>query len=165
MIQSNYMMRAKLPRIGNGSRSIAQSLLKLLESGFAVLDGCVLLQSLLSLNKNAKLQDFPDKTGFECYVNSIHIDDYVEGGDFEQSIPFLFELFATWNKTFQNKILRAIISSDEFGTVLRFHVVREGDSWLSENLEEYEEAILIADSTDVTSLIDATRAPLIRGTR
>lgn len=161
MLRSNLTMRAKLPKNGHASKPISQPLIKLFANGFTVVDECVFLQSLLSLNQNATLHDFPDKTGFECYVNSIHIDDYAEDGDLEQTVFFLFELFKLWNKEFKNKILRAIISSDEFGTVLRFHVLRDDESWIAENLEEYEEAVLVADSTDVSSLYDATNTPLI----
>ncbi|MBK4738028.1 hypothetical protein [Noviherbaspirillum pedocola] len=156
MIRSNHAMRLKLPVLMSNSRSIANALMELLEDGFALFDGCTFLNSLLLLNRNARLQDYSDETGFECYVNSFHIEDYIEGGGIEQSLSFIFELFLLWNKEPRCKVLRAMISNDVFGTVIHFHVFREGESWLSEDIDEYEEAILIADSTDVGSLFSVT---------
>lgn len=159
MLQSNRFMRDKLPRAKQRVNQINQELLKLIDNGFTMLNECVFLRSLLLRNKNAKLENFPDKTGFECYVNSIHIDDFDNSNDFEQAITFLLELFRAWNMAFPNRVLRAIVSNDEFGTIIKFHLLRQGESWLSEDLEKYKEAILVADSTDINLLFDMVGLP------
>jgi hypothetical protein len=154
MLQSNRIMQGKLSIIGNDQRTIDRELLELLASGFTVIDQCVFLSSLVKLNKNAKIDDFPDRTGFECYVNSVHVDDFVQSNDLEQSILFISEVFAAWNNTMHNGVIRAIISNNEFGTVVKLHLIRENESWLSANIEEYDEAIFVVDSTDVNQLRD-----------
>lgn len=73
MMQENLAMCFKLSQSGETKKSIDKVLSRLLEDRFAILNGCIFLNSLMQLNKNATLQDSSDKTGFECYVNSVHM--------------------------------------------------------------------------------------------
>jgi len=51
-----------------------QTINKIASNGFVVKDDCYFLASLLPLAKNASKERFIDCVGYECFVNSIHID-------------------------------------------------------------------------------------------
>ncbi|MFC5769825.1 hypothetical protein [Thauera sinica] len=88
-------------------------------------------------------QDFPDKTGYECFVNSVHIDDYVSAEYLTYAFIFVEDCFASWEREGRNESLLAIVVCDEFGAVVKLHVARDGESWTGNDLEKYEEGILI----------------------
>ena len=92
-----------------------------------------------------------DKTGYECFINSVHVDDYVQCDYVAYACLFAEALLSTWRHSGARDIAQAIISSDEFGAVVKFHVARSGESWVNEELEKYEQALLVADSS-LTSL-------------
>ena len=110
------------------------------------------LASLAKLDTNITATDFPDKTGHECFVNSIHVEDYVDSNYLSYACSFVNECFDIWRLEGRKDHLNAIISMDEFSTVVKLHVVRDGESWLSENLDEYSEAILLVDSSESWAL-------------
>jgi hypothetical protein len=45
--------------------------------GIVVIGECYLLSREANGETNATINNFPDKTGYECFINHIHIDDYV----------------------------------------------------------------------------------------
>lgn len=96
---------------------------------------------------SVSMADFPDRTGYECFVNSIHIDDYVTEGYLSFAFKFADALMFTWRKSQGAATLKVIISSDEFGAVVKGHIDRPGESFLAANLDGYGEAILIVDSS------------------
>lgn len=136
--------------IRQGEESAAENLLELLASGFFIDDGCAFLAALQTRGGNSRLDSFPDRTGYECFINSIHIDDYVASDFVLQACLFVEALFESWRGVEGTgcRKLQAIISCDEFGAVVKFCLVRDGESWLSDDLEKYEEGILVADSLE-----------------
>ncbi len=62
---------------------------------------------------------------------------------------FVFQTNNTqWNKLRETKKLIAIMSLDELGLKVKFHLDRSGEQWLSDELEDYEESILVVDSSE-----------------
>jgi|SRR5690554_811540 len=116
---------------------------KIIKSGFINKNDCIFLKKLVSKKTNVSEIDFIDKTGYECFINSLHIDDYVESDFLSYAVSFIFELFKGWK---QNKNLQAIISIHESGAVVKLYEERIGESWIASNIEDYEEAILAIDS-------------------
>ncbi|WP_143219491.1 hypothetical protein [Achromobacter xylosoxidans] len=123
-----------------------EKLFDMLRSGFSIENECVFLASLATKRRNVSGDNFPDKTGWECFVNSIHIDDYCTSAYVLNSIIFLDDLFKKWRER-KEGVLQAIVSSDEFGAIVKFHLLRDGESWVDQNLEKYEDPILVVDST------------------
>ena len=150
MIAANKKFKEVVGGISRGEESLAESLLDLLAGGFVIDDGCAFLAALKTRGGNSRLDSFPDRTGYECFINSIHIDDYVASDFVLQACLFVETLFESWRGAEGTgcRKLQAIISCDEFGAVVKFCLVRDGESWLSDNLEEYEEGILVADSLE-----------------
>lgn len=115
---------------------------------FVNVNNCYCISSLYQSCKNAALDLLPDETGFECYVNHVHIDDYNRDEQLETALLVCTTIEEKWlGSPFGFQLLRQIISYSDSSCVYRCHVVREGQSWLASNLAKYEELIIVIDST------------------
>lgn len=148
MIVMNEKMHRELGLINTEGKVVHPELLDLIAPGFIEVNGCVFLKSLKALNLNISGSNFPDKTGFECFVNSIHVDDYVASDYLSHALLFVEACFDLW-RSFKGEggELVAIISSDEIGAVVKLHFLRRGESWLGDDLEKYEDAVFCATSS------------------
>src|SRR5262249_56664019 len=104
----------------------------------------------------AAINDFPDRTGYECFVNHIHIDDYVSEDIVNQSIGYASKVLHKWNDEKFDGELISIISvskknecSRRDEATVRFHYRRRNESWLASDLDGTEEAILEISSSDL----------------
>jgi len=146
MMNMNASMLGELRKTQCRGLQLPDELSALLAAGFVEVNGCAFLTSLIAKDTNASGDDFPDRTGYECFVNSLHIDDYVESDFLECACLFVSEAFKQWRAQSIPSLLQAIISYDEFGSLVKFHVVRSGESWVDEDIDSYEDAILVLDS-------------------
>ncbi len=142
----NKKMVNEMQNLSWEGKGLPPELSHILDLGFINRDGCILLASLAKLDTNVSKDDFPDNTGYECFINSIHIDDYTQHDYIVTACLFVEALFSAWKKSFASSPILAIISSDGSGALVKFHVVRDGESWVSQELDGYEEAILVTDS-------------------
>ncbi|WP_133462655.1 hypothetical protein [Scandinavium goeteborgense] len=110
-------------------------------NGFIKQNDCVFLTALFNAYPNDK--HLVDKTGIECFVNSFHMDDYVGERYLEYSCLFCNAIFNKWRQERCSERLNVIVSMGEFDAVVKFHVIRQGEEWLSHNLEKYEDAIFV----------------------
>ena len=118
----------------------------LLSAGFVDQDGCVFFAQFAKRTSGADHSDFPDLTGYECFVNHVHIDDYVEDADPQtlaaMGVAFarrLCELLSERSGDFN-----VIVGSDDLSCSVRFHRVRASEAWLGDDLESYQdEAIAV----------------------
>ncbi len=132
-------------------RPLTTDLKSLLDKGFTNQDGCWLLSGCLEATRSVSLSDFPDRTGYEAFVNSVHIDGDVQENGIVQALEFINEVFNAWKFSKRSKNFVAIISADEDSTVVKFHMKRPSEYWLSNNIDGYLDAILVAESTDDVS--------------
>lgn len=133
------------------------------ERGFRIVGDCYLIGALFDRDRNVDRSNFQDATGFECFVNSLHIEDYDEKSPLSQAIQFIHSIFGVWSKLPSNLVLVAVVSADELSVVVKFHARREGKRWLSENLEGYIDAMMSTDSReDVVEAIRSVVSPLKR---
>jgi hypothetical protein len=108
---------------------------------------CYVLKKVMERNKHMQETDFIDKTGYECFINSIHIDDYINSDLLIQSILFIKKILLRWNKLNNNLTLRLILSETDFGFNIKFHVVRANEEWINPTtIVTRKEALLIIDS-------------------
>ena len=149
LISANKKMKSILNNINFNFKKLPRKLENLIDLGFTYENGCVFLSGLYIMDRNSSESEFPDKTGYECFVNSLHIDDYVDNDFLIFSLFFVDKLFSFWH-TFDNRSIRAIVSCDEFGAVVRFHLLRENEIWLNENIEASIQPILYIDSPNST---------------
>lgn len=149
MIIMNDKMAAALKKEARCD-SLPSELAEMVGEGFVTQDGSLLLRSLSRINTNVALTDFPDRTGYECFINSIHVDDFVSGDYLAIACLLIETFFHEWRRYGQPGVIRAILSCDDLGAVVKIHLARPGEDVVAENIEGYEDAILVADSSEVT---------------
>ena len=107
-----------------------------------LIDGCIFLTEEYARSKGSKLQQFPDRMGYECFVNHIHF----RVGRGRRALEEVFDYASALRKALMalgEVRFEVIISVADGDSVVRFHKCRQGESWLSEDLERYKhEAIL-----------------------
>ena len=148
MFRMNSEMLGKYNQLSFLNVELNHGLSEIIASGFEEKNGCFFLKECINIVSNVSVNNFPDKTGYECFINSINIDDYVQEDYLAQGIYFVQKVFHQWDKLKNNHMLIAILSLDDFGLKVKFHVQRLGESWLADELEDYEESILMVDSSD-----------------
>lgn len=120
---------------------------KLISGGFIFHNGCYFLRSLYGIQSHISESDFIDATGYECFINSIHIDDYVEIDLFEQAMLFADKLIELWKIQNNGLILTVILSETEFGFNIKFHTCRKNEQWINEDeMDKFEEAMILLNS-------------------
>lgn len=149
----------------HGKQSVSRSLQTLLRAGVVRKNGGIFLKALLSKSGNAQPADFPDMTGYECFINHIHLDDRLGKGAsaFEQAILFgrqVRDLLSRHVSAGSN--VKVIVSCSGDGCSVRFHLVRENEKWLSEKLDSYAEAILILETAGQSSQVKGVRGSKAR---
>ena|SRR5215472_3485164 len=133
--------------------TLDRRLLRLIEPGFILSNGALLLKSQAKLAK-VKRGAFPDRTGFECFVNHTHIEDQLQGSRptqehlLEQGLGFASTLFGRLSSSFPDTPVSVILSHSDSGCVVRFHIIREGEKWLADDLEGYGGEAIFVVSTD-----------------
>jgi hypothetical protein len=145
-MRTNKAMRNLLSGLSL-DRSLVSSLEAIADGGFVNQDGCYVLRVFLKTT-NVTKSAFGDCTGYECFVNSLHIEDYEAEQPLAQAILLVKQVFRVWSSTNPNVRLTGIVSADEFSVVAKFHVRRIGEHWLSDNIEGYEDPILSIDSDE-----------------
>ena len=139
-------MVSNLGFLQHNKNSLDTSLQQILNEGFLFMEECFFLRTFFPLCHVQK-SDFIDKTGYECFVNSFHTDDYVGNNHLQQSILFAEKLFEKWRNENRLEILKCIISKSEYGAVVKFHIIRLGEEWIDEsNIDKFEEPICILTS-------------------
>ena len=150
MKKMNRLMKQELMKLPRRSLPLDRRLAAVAQTGHLTADGCFLLKAATG-QTNAKISDFPDKTGYECFFNKVHIESASPAEALLQSLLYVKEVFLQWRKYESKGELMAIIGQDikDGETVVRFHRVRPGESWLASDMESYkEEAILAATSSE-----------------
>lgn len=124
--------------------NLNKDLESILAKGFTKINDCNFLASLHELQNHMSLDNFEDKTGYEVFVNSVHIDDYVKSDYFEQSILFLSQLINKWKSYNSLDKLKILVTETEFGYNIKFHTERENEMWFNEEgINNITEGILI----------------------
>ena len=105
-------------------------------------DGSVLLKNEYDRSDHVKLSHFPDRTGYEAFVNHVH---FPFDGERESLFRCLSYASAITRKLapMEGRRFQIVVSVGDDCTV-RFHEVRPGEIWLTEDFDLYtEEAILL----------------------
>jgi hypothetical protein len=135
-------------------KALPQKLLGLLNAGFVEEEQCVFLTQL---KKDAKVTriDFPDRTGYECFVNHIHVEDYLENGGLSplemlgRGLALAGEIKERLSRLHGTKHFRIIVTFDGSSCTVRFHSVRPDEEWVDKDLSAYkEEAIAVFETQE-----------------
>jgi len=142
---------------------------KIADSELIKVEDCFLLKALLgdncdiqsTLSDVKELLKNDDRTGLECSLNNIYVVGIVYSRPYEESVNELFILKQGIKYAFY--LAEKIRACGHFRIILsfssgcdpdclvdcsvRFHLVREEESWLSENIDVYsDESILVLDT-------------------
>jgi hypothetical protein len=138
-------MKEVLQRCKPGLSSLTAQLATIINEGLIYSEGCVLLKSQAKLTQPYDRQRFQDETGYECFVNHVHLDDILPFTDIcdllGQALVFADELATLKLTTGISEKLQYIVAGDQDEMNVRFHVIRPGQSWLVDDLETYTEAV------------------------
>jgi len=145
---ANYLMRLQLGSVcweEVEELILPYELNEVIEQGFVELSDCFLSKKLISYCCSVTPDIFEDEIAFECFVNSIHIDDYVSEKYLQYSLVFCNAIIKKWNGEYSD-YLNVIISLDDETLLptIKFHLKRKEASWLDEdNLDSSIQAVLV----------------------
>jgi hypothetical protein len=132
---------------------LTEALSQLLAQGFTELGGAIVFTAVRNIGENVGPGNLPDLTGFECFVNHIHVEDQLDPPVsneivwLRQGIAFALETKTRLRSEFPQKPFNIIVASTAQGCGVRFHLNRPGEQWLKSDLESYaEEAILVLET-------------------
>ena len=144
-MRTNSRMEQMIKGCGPKDGLLANGLRAVLNEGLVYSDGCVLLRSQLKLTQANVRKQFQDDTGYECFVNHVHLEDILASSDIcfllEQALVFADELVVLKSSIGVSEPLEYIVGSNDDELTVRFHVLRPGQSWLAADLEGYEDAV------------------------
>jgi hypothetical protein len=104
----------------------------------------VLLKNQYEANRHVSPADFPDKTGFECFINHVHHPFDGTGASLKSCLNYAIALQMALARIAKNRSFQVIVSVDDHECTIRFHQIRQGEAWIAEDLEGYaEEAVLL----------------------
>jgi hypothetical protein len=137
-MKTNQNMRRFLGQLQTDGSALSPELSSVLDAGFVEEKGCVLLASKARCSAFARATE--DETGYECFINHLHVEDLGE------ALEFARLLHKALADAFTGRFV-VIVAYDGREATVRFHRLRADQTWLSENLEGYlDEGIAVLDS-------------------
>jgi hypothetical protein len=131
-----------------GSVRLPRGLNTLTEGGVVLHDGCYVLKESLEANPHILLDQYPDRTSYESFLNHVHIRDN-GGSRLPVAFAYLQRISDVLARQFPDEQFVGIISSTRKGRdcVVRFYAKHQGErNWLSDDLEGYKtEAVCLLD--------------------
>lgn len=122
---------------------LCASLKEICDQKFLEKKGCYLLRALWSGRyEQYKLEMFGGETGLEAFVNSIHVSDYCNEEIPAQAYRFIECVRARFREQFGRYSLCACASVSDDDFVVKFYLKRQGQIYLSDDLNMYEQAIM-----------------------
>lgn len=126
-------------------RELDPRLAALLDGGFEDHGGCVVLACFTDSARRTSVAAFGDETGFEAFVNHVHIEDELRGtmesDALRQAVLYARRLCHELTVAYPDDAFEIVVAVSDSCTV-RFHKVRSPQSWLAEDIESYEEAVM-----------------------
>jgi hypothetical protein len=116
---------------------------ELIDAGVIEENGCVLFRRLAQATHPGR-DRFPDDTGYEAFVNHFHLDADTPIGAVKLGHRVAHTV-AHLLRVNVDRPCRVILALDGASASIRFHIRREGEEWLSADLEGYAEPVLVLD--------------------
>jgi hypothetical protein len=113
-----------------------------------IFQDCVLLKDQWDPNKHVKITDCSNKTGFECFINHVHLPFSGTNESLISCLEYATTLEEALLPLTEDRQFRVIVSlsEDDSDCAVRFHQIRPGEEWMSEDLDGFSsEAILVFD--------------------
>jgi hypothetical protein len=129
--------------------TMPEALQTVLSQGIARENDCFLFAANRDGARSAPESRFQDMTGYECFVNLVHVARH--GEDDKESLAAALDFAAGTRRLLESlpeprPEFRVILTVDTDSCSIRFHARRNGESWLADDLEKYEEAVAVLDA-------------------
>jgi hypothetical protein len=112
--------------------------------------GSVLLRDEYRRNfRRVKVQQYQDRTGYECFLNHVHLPSRVDRRSFLTSFGYIYALHNALARFCMERHFRIIASFSSGECTVRFYQFRQNETWLGDDLEGYKNAILEIDTSDL----------------
>lgn len=121
-----------------GPKKLPVPLYDIVNNGFIQKGGCYIFSFFDGKRTHSPIDDFADKTGYECFVNSLVMEDYIMDDYYVTAYYVILHVFIRWKKEKYNCRLRSIFIDNGENHRLIFHVDRSGERYLVENLDSYQ---------------------------
>jgi hypothetical protein len=113
----------------------------------STVDGCVVITDEYERNRHVKVTDFPDRTGFECFINHAHLPYQGTRQSLIDSLGFAIGVRDALGRINEQREFLTIVSIADGTCTVRFHQCRPSENWISSDLEGYgDEALLLLTS-------------------
>jgi hypothetical protein len=135
----------------NGS-VLSRETSRVLAGGFVEEQGCVLLAFEARSSAHTRVPDAQDETGYECFINHLHL----------RSLPEALEVARRLAEALAERLagsFAVIVAFDGHEAIVRFHKLRAGQAWLSDDLEKYSEGIAVLDSSSPSTALRRAIGP------
>ena len=135
-------------------KALPQRLLTLLNAGFVEKEECVFL-ALLKKDAPVKRIDFPNRTAYECFVNHIHIENYLENGGLPRlemlgrGLALARELRARLLRIRRDRHFRIIVAFHGPTCTVRFHTIRRDEEWVDKDAGPGTEPVAILETQEL----------------
>lgn len=117
MLRLNKQMKALLS--SDAPEVDISSLEKILDGGFVKKGECYFVRSLYKDHYDKyTIDQFQDETGFETFMNSLHIEDFYKNSCLDAAVAFVNLAMDVWRKYTSNVDLVGIISTKDNKTVV-----------------------------------------------
>ena len=143
---ANWAMRQAFPDFAliDVTVQLPLSMTNIIQQGLVEVGGCVLQKELLA-KAHTPRGYFPDATGYECFVNHLHLDDHACHDLVRIGASFLHAICDQLGERFPEKQFRAIMGGGGENWDVRFHTLRLGEVWLLEDLDSYDECLCVVE--------------------
>ena len=110
---------------------------------------CTILAVFANTARLHTVEELQDRTGFECFVNHVHLKDYVRGPietQLRQALLLLDELKRLLRQAGRRQNYEFIVGCNDDGCIVRFHSLWPKETYLDDDLESYsEDALLVSE--------------------
>ncbi|MBA3580493.1 MAG: hypothetical protein H0W42_10970 [Gemmatimonadaceae bacterium] len=121
----------------------------LVAGGFKRVEDCVCFRELFDHDHATALPRYGDATGYEASMNAQHVEDHLPRGAAREPVALavaarscaVFLLRSL--RAFSDEPFRVIVSVSGRQSTIRFHRIRDNESWLAPDLDGYGEAVLV----------------------
>src|SRR5579859_134672 len=111
---------------------------------FITVGGSLLLKDGYEQAKGVNANNFPDRTGFECFVNHVHLPFSGTQRSLRSCLEYAMGLRSRLAEVGQGRRFMVIVSLSDDDCVVRFHELRKNEHWLADDLEAYREEAVLA---------------------
>jgi len=114
---------------------------------FSMVGEFVLLKNQYEPNRHVSPADFPDKTGYESFINHVHRPFDGTAASLKSCLSYAIALQKALMGIAEDRRFQVIVAVDDHECTVRFHQLRQDETWIAEDLEGYaDEAVLLLET-------------------